>query len=224
MNSTIALPLFPLNTVLFPGQVLPLHIFEPRYRHMIGQCIEKELPFGVALIQEGEEVDERAKPYAVGTTARITQAERLDDGRLNIITVGEMRFRIVSLRQETEGYLRANVVLWPWLPGDENKALALAENVRDRLRRYVDMLSAASGIPLEVDDLPEQPTALACLAAIALQVTQTEKQNLLASPSIAALLSKEVSLLRRELRVLHVMLNSRGRPTDDDAPIVFSDN
>jgi hypothetical protein len=96
--------------------------------------------------------------------------------------------------------------------------------VRDRLRRYVAMLSAASGIPLEADDLPEQPTALACLAAIALQVTQTEKQNLLASPSIAALLSKEVSLLRRELRVLHVMLNSRGRPTDDDAPIVFSDN
>jgi Lon protease-like protein len=224
MSSTIALSLFPLNTVLFPGQVLPLHIFEPRYRQMIGQCVEKEQPFGVVLIQEGDQVSEPVKPYAVGTTARITQVERLDDGRLNIITVGEMRFRIVSLQQESEGYLRANVVLWPWLPGDEDAAQTLAQNVRERLRRYVDLLSAASGVPLETDDLPEQPTALACLTAIALQVTQTEKQNLLTSPSIATLLSQEVGLLRRELRVLHVMLNSRGRPTDDDTPIIFSEN
>ena len=224
MNSTIALPLFPLNAVLFPGQVLPLHIFEPRYRQMIGQCIEEGRLFGVVLIQEGEEVGEPAKPYAVGTTARITQVERLDDGRFNIITVGEMRFRIVSLRQEPEGYLRANIVLWPWLPGDEGATLTLAQNVRDRLRRYVGMLSTASGISLETNDLPEQPAALACLTAIALQVEQTEKQDLLTLPSIAALLAQEAGLLRRELRVLQVMLNSQGRPTDDDTPIIFSDN
>lgn len=224
MSSTLALPLFPLNTVLFPGQVLPLHIFEKRYRQMISQCIEKGLPFGVVLIQEGSEVGEPAKPYDIGTTARITQVERLDDGRLNIITVGELRFRVVSLQQERDGYLRADVALWPWSPGDEGAAQTLARGVRDRLRRYVEMLSQASGVPLESDELPEQPTALACLAAIALQVSQTEKQDLLTSSSIAALLSKEVGLLRRELRALQVMLGSRGRPTDDDPYVIFSAN
>jgi Lon protease-like protein len=135
-----------------------------------------------------------------------------------------MRFRIVALQQEREGYLRADVDLWPWSPSDTNTARALARNVRGRLRRYVEMLSQASGVSLEADDLPQQPTELACLTAIALQVTQVEKLDLLVSSSIAALLSKEVSLLRRELRMLQVMLGSRGRPTSDDTPIIFSAN
>lgn len=224
MGNNISLPLFALNTVLFPGQVLPLHVFEQRYRHMIGQCIENGSPFGVVLIQDGDEVGELSKPYEIGTTARITQVERLDDGRLNIITVGELRFRIVTLQQEREGYLRADVDLWPWSPSDMSMVRPLARNVRGRLRRYVDMLSQASGVSLEAEDLPQQPTELACLTAIALQVTQVEKLDLLASPSIAALLSKEVSLLQRELRMLQVMLGSRGRPTSDESPVIFSAN
>ncbi len=170
MGKNISLPLFPLNTVLFPGQVLPLHIFEERYRRMIGQCIEKSWPFGVTLIQEGEEVGGPAKPFEVGTTARVTQVERLDDGRLNIISVGEMRFRIASLDQVKDGYLRAGVTLWPWSPSDENASQTLALNVRDRLRRYVEMISQASGTELETNDLPDEPTELACLTAAALQV------------------------------------------------------
>ncbi len=63
MSSKISLPLFPLNTVLFPGQVLPLHVFEPRYRKMINQCVDKDWPFGVVLIQEGEEVGIGATPH-----------------------------------------------------------------------------------------------------------------------------------------------------------------
>jgi Lon protease-like protein len=224
MSGNLSLPLFPLNTVLFPGQVLPLHIFEQRYRDMIEQCIDARAPFGVVLIQEGDEVGEPAKPYHVGTTARITQVERLDDGRLNIISVGELRFRVVSLYQEHAGYLRAEVDLWPWSPSDTDVAQSLAQNVRGRLRRYVEMLSQASGVDLQAEELPQQPTELACLTAIALQVTQFEKQELLGSPSIASLLSKEISLLRRELRMLHVMLASRGRPTSDDIPLIFSVN
>jgi Lon protease-like protein len=224
MNSKIALPLFPLNTVLFPGQVLPLHIFEPRYRKMINQCIDKRWPFGVVLIQEGDEVGQSATPHEVGTTARVTQVERLDDGRLNIVSVGEMRFRVVNFSPAHEGYLRADVVLWPWSPGDADASGTLAESVRGRLRRYVQMLAQASGVPLETNDLPDEPTELACLTAIALQVDQLEKQDLLTSPSIAALLQKEVGLLHRELRALQVILQSKGRPTSDDSPDVFSNN
>ena len=224
MGKHISLPLFPLNTVLFPGQVLPLHIFEERYRRMIGQCIEKSWPFGVTLIQEGEEVGGPARPFEVGTTARVTQVERLDDGRLNIISVGEMRFRIAALDQARDGYLRADVALWPWSPRDENASQALALNVRDRLRRYVEMISQASGRELETNDLPDEPTELACLTAVALQVEQLEKQDLLNSSSIAALLSKEVGLLRRELRTLQVILASPGRPTSDESSVIFSAN
>lgn len=224
MGKNISIPLFPLNTVLFPGQVLPLHIFEERYRRMIGQCIEKSWPFGVTLIQEGEEVGGLAKPFEVGTTARVTQVERLDDGRLNIISVGEMRFRIASLDQAEHGYLRADVALWPWSPSDENASQALALNVRDRLRRYVEMISQASGMKLETNDLPDEPTELACLTAAALQVDQIEKQELLISPSIAALLIKEVGLLRRELRILQIILASAGRPTSEESSVIFSAN
>jgi Lon protease-like protein len=224
MDKNISLPLFPLDTVLFPGQVLPLHIFEERYRRMIGQCIEKSWPFGVTLIQEGEEVGGPAKPFEVGTTARVTQVERLDDGRLSIISVGEMRFRIVSLDQVKDGYLRADVTLWPWSPSDETASQTLALNVRDRLRRYVEMISQASGTELKTDDLPDEPTELACLTAAALQVDQFEKQELLISPSIAALLAKEVSLLRRELRALQIILASLGRPTSEESSVIFSAN
>jgi len=222
MSNKIVLPLFPLSTVLFPGQVLPLHIFEPRYRAMINQCIDKDWPFGVALIQEGEEVGATAAPHQVGTTARVTQVERLDDGRLNIVSVGEMRFRILHVSQAREGYLRADVTLWPWSPSSASGPLL--DTVRGRLRRYVEMLSQASGVQLEASDLPDEPTELACLTAIALQVEQTEKQELLTCPSIVTLLDKEVGLLRRELRALQVILHSRNRPTSDDSPAIFSAN
>src|SRR6476469_494249 len=95
------LALFPLNTVLFPGMPLPLHIFEERYKLMIGRCIEENRPFGVVLIRSGPEVGGPATPHVVGTTAEISGWKRLEDGRLNLIVMGTERFRIVEVvRQE----------------------------------------------------------------------------------------------------------------------------
>src|SRR5918992_5774702 len=94
------LPLFPLNVVLFPGMRLPLHIFEERYKAMIGDCLEREAPFGVILIKEGAEVGGPAEPFRTGTTARITQVQRLEEGRLNIMTRGERRFELVEIIQQ----------------------------------------------------------------------------------------------------------------------------
>ena len=71
MESMTELPLFPLNVVLFPGMVLPLHIFEPRYREMVNYCLDEKKPFGVVLLREGEERGGPAIPYQVGTAARI---------------------------------------------------------------------------------------------------------------------------------------------------------
>ena len=104
------LPLFPLHSVLCPGIALPLHIFEPRYREMVGHCLETGSPFGVVLIRDGREVGPLAGHIAdVGTTAAIRQAGRYPDGRLDIVTVGEQRFRIVSVDSSAAPYLVGTV-------------------------------------------------------------------------------------------------------------------
>ena len=108
------LPLFPLRTVLFPGQTLPLHIFEPRYRQMVADCMASDRTFGVALIREGAEVGGPAVPYEVGTTAVIQGVDRLDDGRLNIVTIGHERFRLQEVDSSAKPYLVGRVAAYPW--------------------------------------------------------------------------------------------------------------
>src|SRR6185369_3018170 len=93
------MPLFPLNTVLFPGMVLPLHIFEPRYKVMISECVRDNKPFGVILIKEGVEVGGPALTYEFGTSAYITQIEQLGNEQMNIQTVGYQRFKLHGLRE-----------------------------------------------------------------------------------------------------------------------------
>src|SRR5918911_4180247 len=103
-------PVFPLNTVLFPSLPLPLHIFEERYKLMIGTCAVTDREFGVCLIKEGVEVGGPAEPYEVGTVARIAEVERMPDGRMNLMTFGTERFRIAELTQH-EPYLIGRVVM-----------------------------------------------------------------------------------------------------------------
>ena len=96
-SGLVSLPLFPLNVVLFPGMALPLHIFEERYKAMIGDCIDNEAVFGIVLIREGQEAGEPADPFKIGTTARIVRVERLAEGRMNILTRGEQRFETAGI-------------------------------------------------------------------------------------------------------------------------------
>src|SRR5215472_17731194 len=90
-------PLFPLEqVVLFPGMSLPLRIFEERYKVMIGACQVTDQLFGVVLIRSGREVGEPAVPERVGCTARMLRVERIPDGQMHILTVGEQRFRLIG--------------------------------------------------------------------------------------------------------------------------------
>ena len=92
----VELSLFPLSLVLFPGMSLPLRIFEERYKLMISECLEKDLPFGVVLIREGVEVGGLAEPHEVGTTARIIKSERQESGQYSLQTIGEKRFGTIE--------------------------------------------------------------------------------------------------------------------------------
>ncbi|MDH3613642.1 MAG: LON peptidase substrate-binding domain-containing protein [Gammaproteobacteria bacterium] len=101
-------PLFPLNTVLFPGGPLPLRIFEPRYLDMISNCVKNDAPFGVLLIREGGETGP-ATTHAVGTLARIIDWYQGNDGLLGVTAIGEQRFRVLSSHRESSGLNVGNV-------------------------------------------------------------------------------------------------------------------
>jgi Lon protease-like protein len=153
------LPLFPLHAVLFPGVALPLHIFEERYRSMVGRCIAAGEPFGVVLIKDGREVGDAPVSLAqVGTTAIIRQAGRYPDGRLDIVTVGGRRFRIDALHEHREPYLVGEVEILDEPIGEREEARRLARRVGSSFMRYLDRLaptldntSDGPEIELEVD-------------------------------------------------------------------------
>lgn len=102
-------PLFPLNTVLFPGGLLPLRVFEARYMDMARQCLREKTLFGVCLIREGAEVGTPALPEAIGCQARIVQCDMQQMGVLELLAQGVNRFRILSTRANSQGLLLAEV-------------------------------------------------------------------------------------------------------------------
>jgi hypothetical protein len=108
---TLHLPLFPLNTVLFPGGILPLKIFEQRYLDMAAACLKDNKPFGVCLIAEGAETGRAAEPHPVGTLAQIVNWEMPQLGILMISAHGGRRFRIIEHEAGPDKLLQANVEL-----------------------------------------------------------------------------------------------------------------
>jgi uncharacterized protein len=111
-----ALPLFPLNTVLFPGGPLSLRIFEPRYLDMVRRCLKEQLPFGVVLILAGGETGAVSAVAATGTGAKIVDFDTQPDGLLGITCVGEQRFRVRRRWQQNDGLHLAEIDYLPEAP------------------------------------------------------------------------------------------------------------
>lgn len=211
-----ALPLFPLNAVLFPGQTLPLHIFEPRYRIMIRRCIENDEPFGVVLARD-EEPDE---PYDIGTSARVTDAKRLSDGRMNILTLGEERFRLHNFRVSEHGYLIGDVTPFPFVE-DAAPVDPLVNMVSQRLAHYLKLLGEANGLSFRFDHFPTQPVDVAVFTAIALRLPLEQKQFLLSQERVTDLLAIESEVLREELKMMSIVASAIRPPEDHH---IFSRN
>jgi len=115
-TATQELPLFPLKTVLFPGGVLPLRIFETRYLDMVSACFRTDGGFGVVTIHEGQEAGgQPASIHPVGTLARIADFDQLDDGLLGITCLGVQRLRVIGHRVQSDQLLLGQVL---WLPDD----------------------------------------------------------------------------------------------------------
>jgi Lon protease-like protein len=215
MDPTLVLPLFPLNTVLFPGATLPLRIFEPRYRALTHACLAGDRRFGVVLIAEGPEVGGPARPHAVGTVARIVQAEQLADGRFNLTTVGEGRFTIEQTWLEPAGYLAGRVL--PRLDRDDEPAdpQELAAAVRATLQELVGRL-IPDPTPVQAEIAVLSATSLAGLAASLLRVENARKQAILEIDGAAERLRRLHALLRRELDLLAVLAQLPETPLRRD--------
>ncbi len=203
---TAALPLFPLGTVLFPGLVLPLHVFEERYRALVRDLLA--LPdgtprqFGVVAISSGWEVDGGSGAvtlHEVGCTAEVRQVTEHPDGRFDLVTVGRRRFTIDEVVTDDTPYLRARVSFLPE-SADTAAAEALAPRVLAVFRTYLGLVRTDAE---EVgEQLPEDPTVLSHLIAATASLTLAERQALLAAPETAARLRAELAILQREVVLL----------------------
>jgi Lon protease-like protein len=133
------IPLFPLHTVLCPGIVLPLHIFEDRYRALTRHCLDTGAPFGVVLIREGREVGagRSLALAAVGALVEIREAGRYPDGRYDLLAAATGRFAIDAVDPEREPYLVADVTPLEDEVGDEARAERLAASAIRRFVRYL---------------------------------------------------------------------------------------
>jgi len=143
----LEIPLFPLHTVLCPGIVLPLHIFEDRYRALTRHCLETGAPFGVVLIRDGREVGAgRSLALAgVGALVEIREAGRYPDGRYDLMAAATGRFAIDTVDPAREPYLVADVTPLEDEVGDEARAERLAASAIRRFVRYMDLMRAREG-------------------------------------------------------------------------------
>ena len=194
------LPLFPLGTVLYPGVVLPLHIFEERYRRLVRDLLDQpEGPrrFGVVAIKQGREVgrDGVTALHEIGCTAELRRVEAYDDGRFDIIAVGVSRFRVVQV--DASQPMVGEVELLPDVSTDE--AITLSGRAVRMFGSYRKALLTAQGLLVdEPPELPDDPVELSYVIAAAMLVDMSDKQELLATSTVDERLALEVAILRRE--------------------------
>ncbi len=192
------IPLFPLQSVTFPGASLTLHIFEPRYREMIGRCLEANEPFGVVLIRQGSEVGDPAEPYPVGTLVQINASVKLEDGRLLIATIGQKRFRIAEMVQILP-YLVGTVTLLD--DESDTDTATLDATLRTTYTEYWQAIVSHTGTAVEVEELPDDTLTMSYVLASRLQVSNERKQHWLET-SLRRRLREMIEAMRAELAML----------------------
>ncbi|MBO0868953.1 MAG: LON peptidase substrate-binding domain-containing protein [Micromonosporaceae bacterium] len=218
---TGGLPLFPLGTVLFPGLVLPLAVFEERYRALVRDVTagagDGPREFGVVAIERGWEVDRhddfwvgRAVPgrptdsaalslHEVGCSAEIRQITEHADGRFDLVTVGRRRFQILRVETRAGPYLTAEVRFLAEAEGAPGEADRLVPGLLELFQRYLRLLR-----PDQVgEQVPDEAAILSHLIAATVALPLPERQALLAAPDIASRLRAERRLLHREVTLLH---------------------
>jgi uncharacterized protein len=208
------LPLFPLGAVLYPGMLLPLHIFEERYRQLVRDLFARPEPrqFGVIAIRKGREtgVDGVHSLYQIGCTATVRRVNQLEDGRFDLVAVGTQRFRLLALDQ-TLPYLQGEVELLAEAAVDQAAAAPAVRAVQVAFRAYLDALTER-GATVRIEDLPAEPVLLSFVVAATMVIDLPERQGLLNEPDTVRRLTIEHALLARETAMLRA---TTSRPAPD---------
>ena len=218
------LPLFPLGAVLYPGMLLPLHIFEERYRQLVTDLLDGPEPrrFGVIAIRKGREtgIDAVHSLYEIGCTATLRRVDRRPDGRLDIITVGTQRFRLRAL-DRTRPYLQGEVEMLAEEETDPGPAGRAVRAVQAAFREYLDALTEWGGAVVRLEDLPDEPELLSFVVAAAMVVDLPERQAMLAQSGTVRRLAMQRVLLSRETAMLRA---TTSRPAPDLRNTPYSPN
>ena len=205
------LPLFPLGTVLFPGLLLPLHIFEERYRQLVRDLVRQPEPrrFGVVAIREGREtgIDGVSALYEIGCTATLRRVSERDDGRFDLVTVGADRFRLTTL-DDSKPYLQGEVEFLPENTGDETATGVAVQAAQRAFRGYIDALNARGATQVSIPELPDDPLALSYLVAASIIADLHDRQALLTEPDALRRLTAERTLLSRETSILRSLTST----------------
>jgi Lon protease-like protein len=209
---TFEVPLLPLSAVLFPHLLLPLYIFEERYKLMVNKCLADSAPFGVVLIKLGKEVGGPAVPHTVGTLARILHSQRESDGKMHISAMGEARFKLLDWWR-SEPYLTGRAMLWEDAMGEEARVAILDNEARPLLRACLTLQMKLAGQPYSPEEveLPPDSATLSYLIGAALELENLEKQRLLEIPDVEQRLGAEIALLTRNNARLEARLAERTR-------------
>ncbi len=203
-TTAIELPLFPLNIVLFPGTVRHLHIFEPRYRQMVRDCLQMGKPFGLVQVKEGSDYL-REEPYSVGTMAEIHNLSKLDDGGYNLVAVGTKRFRILRSHRD-KPYISGLVEPFADQAEPEEKLELYTRQVQQLFNTYLHMLLEESGEKSVETTLPEDSEELSHFIAYFLDIDDEQKQRYLEMTSTLQRLQAEIGYLRREVPFMRQIL------------------
>lgn len=199
------LPMFPLGTVLVPGMVLPLHVFEPRYRALVADCLAGEPVFGVVLIERGSEVGGGDVRTDLGTVARIVQVGRFPDGRFALVTVGTERIRVARWLPD-DPYPQAEVVPAPDAPPGP-AAPARRDEVARLLRRLVALRAELGDpAPREPPDLNADPATASWQAAVLAGLGPWDAQRLLGIDDPAERLATLAGLLAEAIEACEFRL------------------
>ncbi len=203
------LPLFPLNTVLFPGATLQLRIFEPRYKAMLKECLDADRKFGVVLIKKGEEAGGEAEPYEIGTIARIEGIGSPTRSGLPLEVIGVRRYKTVSF-DRSKPFLSAQVE-----PFDDTETLTptsdLLRHARETARAFVALLLAARGAFNASLELPQDPVALSYfMGIVATEAPLKARQRLLEADGLSRRLQAGIALLEEEAGVVRPAVMRAG--------------
>jgi ATP-dependent Lon protease len=210
------LPLFPLPLVLFPGMALPLHVFEPRYRTLLADCLAGDRRFGIARLPEG--IAERELPAGtIGCIAEIVNSEAMPDGRSNIVVRGAERFELVSFVASSNPYhvCNATVVEDDFEIGGELDALA--ERVRDVFRRVARAARTLADDPDPLPELPDDAASLSFAIASMIDIGLDARQEILVSRSPTERLRQLDGVLSTALGAIvsraqvHTLAKTNGR-------------